>query len=63
MYPPSSLTIEIPSPSISYEIELLRARLVYLETPECRAVKTKEEIDAERKVVTEMFKALLSMKI
>ena len=63
MYPPSSLTIEIPSPSISYEIELLRARLVYLETPECRTVKTKEEIDAERKVVTEMFKALLSMKI
>jgi hypothetical protein len=58
------LTIKIPrQPVINNEtLESIRARLVYLETPECRNTMSKIRIDAERKLMTEKFKEILAKR-
>jgi hypothetical protein len=47
---------------IDYQIECVRDRLKYLETPSCRRKMTKENIDIGRKVATDLFRSLLNIK-
>jgi hypothetical protein len=39
----------------------VKARLVYLETLQCRNLMTKEQIDEERKIATQQFKLILTL--
>ena len=57
--PPISLKIKVPA-YISEEV--LIAQLRWLETKECRRVLSEPERIAERRVVTEKFKTVLTFK-
>jgi hypothetical protein len=43
------------------EYNELKARLVFLETIQCRNIMTKEQIDEERKIATQKFKLILTL--
>lgn len=55
-----SITIRIPPQPTKADIEIARARLVYLETRECRQTMSKIMLDTERRLATEKFKELLT---
>ena len=56
-----SITIKIPKePKFDKQVyDAVRARMVYLETLECRMIMSKSRIDEERKLATEKFKELI----
>ena len=59
-----SLVIVIPPSKtilLKEEFAEVKARLVYLETLQCRNIMTKEQIDAERKIATEKFRLILTL--
>ena len=52
-----NLTIEIPPLKLSNDdFRILKANLVYLETPECRTKLSKEFITDERRRLTHLFR-------
>lgn len=57
----NSITIKIPEePKFDKQAyDIIRARMIYLETPECRMIMCKSKIDEERKKATEKFKRLI----
>ena len=60
----NTLTITIPpvmATLLKEEFAEVKARLVYLETPECRNSMTKEQIDEERRIVTQKFRLILTL--
>jgi hypothetical protein len=60
----SNLMIAIPSVMSSLlkeDFAEVKARLVYLETLQCRNLMTKEQIDEERKIATQKFKLILTL--
>ena len=56
--------IKIPKQPVLHNetLESIRARLVYLETPECRNTMSKISLDTERKLMTEKFKEILAKR-
>ena len=59
--PPISIPQRPSYLTIKEEYEMAKSRLVYLETLECRAKMSKEEIDQDRKTTTEKFKNLIKL--
>jgi len=55
-------TIEVTELNIPEQIEIIIKNLKYIETPECRAIMSKETIDDKRKKYTLIFKTLLMAK-
>jgi len=46
--------------TVQKNIEIVRHRLIYLETKKCRKEMSKEQIDSSKKFATEMFRSLLT---
>lgn len=62
---PRNITIEVKDDEyldIADEIQDIIKKLKYIETPECRAVMEKDEIDTKRRQYTLLFKNLLKVK-
>jgi hypothetical protein len=55
-------TVEVVELNITDQIESMIKNLKYIETPECRAIMSKESIDDKRKKYTLIFKTLLIAK-